>query len=191
MANEVLRKQGDQICFCHLSTFVPTVVDLTQGSYTQVEMDLTSVAKDAAEESDKVDLGARRPPAYCVRAVFEFASGAVAAGDTVSFYWNPSVNVTAGSGNLAELTGADGPFAPTPQTVAEAVAQLQFIGTMILTEIDVTDTPTAQAGLVASAFSPALRYGSLLIVLNSTTGATHSDAIEQHIVFDPIIDEVQ
>jgi hypothetical protein len=66
------------------------------------------------------------------------------------------------------------------------VKQLILIGIGIVTA---QATSTVQV-LYFGRFRPPSRYGSL-IVKNESGAAFHSDDVEMHVVFDPIIDEVQ
>lgn len=47
---------------------------ITEGTPTAVQIDCTSLADDAARQSDKCDLGANRAPGYFCRAAIEFAA---------------------------------------------------------------------------------------------------------------------
>jgi hypothetical protein len=185
MANEVLRKTGDQICFRDVTDFNPTAAnDLTQ-SPTFVQLDLTSVADAAARQSAKFDLGARRAPAYSVMAAFEIAATPTA-GDLIELYWAPSPDATAANGNPGGVSGSDAAYAGYSANLAASVKQLDFIGSFICTAQATGTVQVAKVGV----FSPSERYGSL-IVKNESGAALHSDAVEMHVVFDPIIDEVQ
>lgn len=185
MPNEVLRKTGDQLCFRDSTDFNPAAtVDLTQ-SPTYVQLDLTSLADAAARQSDKVDLGARRAPAYSVMAAFELAATPTA-GDVIELYWAPSPDATAANGNPGGISGSDAAYAGYSANLAASVKQLQYIGSFVCTA---QSTGTVQKALVGI-FSPAERYGTL-VVKNESGAAFHNDAVESHVVLDPIIDEVQ
>lgn len=185
MPNEVLRKTGDQLCFRDSTDFNPTAAnDLTQ-SPTYVQLDLTSVANAAGRQSAKVDLGARRAPAYHVMAAFEIAATPTA-GNLIELYWAPSPDATAANGNPGGVSGSDAAYAGYSANLAASVKQLQFIGAFVCTA---QATGTIQVGVVGT-FSPAERYGTLVVV-NNSGAAMHNDAVEIHVVFDPVIDEVQ
>ena len=53
----------------------------------------------------------------------------------------------------------------------------------------VQTTATVQVAEVGM-FTPSERYGSL-VVKNESAAAFHSDDVESHVVFDPIVPEVQ
>lgn len=177
-------QESTQFLFSLNASFVPTVIDYSRASNTQTELDLTSVAAGAAEQSVKVDLGANRASAYEVMMAVEMASGVVS-GETLDLYWAPSTSATANSGNVASVDGNASGVAPlNPSgsvTDDEFVAQCDYIGSLTLTD-DITTN--VQGGFVG-VFSPSSRYG-LLVVFNNSTGATHSDAVESHVVFNPI-----
>ena len=69
--------------------------------------------------------------------------------------------------------------------LAEGIKQLIYIGSMVMSADATTTVQVAFIGV----FSPPTRYGSL-IVINESGAAHHSDAVESHIVFDPIVDEI-
>lgn len=185
MPNEVLRKVGDQICFRDSTDFSPAAGnDLTQ-SPTNVQLDMTSLADAAARQSDKVDLGARRAPAYSVMAGFEMSATPVA-GDLIELYWAPSPDAQAANANPGGVGGSDAAYAGYSANLAASVKQMQLIGTFVCTT---QVTGTVQIAFVGT-FSPTERYGTL-VVKNESGTAFHSDMVETHVVFDPIIDEVQ
>lgn len=177
-----------QITFRDSTDFGPTAAnDLRHASATdtEVQLDLTSVADGAARQSAKVDLGANRAAAYNVRCAFEMAATPTA-GDVIELYWAPSQHATAGTGNPANVSGADAAYTGYSSNLAASVKQLQFIGVFVCTA---QITATVQVGEVG-VFSPTERYGSL-VVKNESNAAFHSDMVESHIVFDPIVDESQ
>lgn len=191
MANKVLLDEQDgtpkQIVFAdHAADFAPTAAnDLQFGTPTEAQLDLTSLADTAARMSAKVDLGAVRAPRYKVRAAFELAATPVA-GDVIELYWAPSSSATAGTGNAGGVTGADAAYAGYSTNLAASVKQLERIGTFICTTQVSTVVQIAECGY----FVPGTRYGSL-VVKNESAAAFHSDAVESHVVFDPVYEEIQ
>lgn len=195
MVSKILVQEQDgtpkQIVFAdHSNDFSPTAAnDLrisTDGSNeADYDIELASVADDAARQSVKADLGENRALEYSVRAAFEFAATPTA-GETVELYWAPSHKAAAGSGNPANVTGADAAYAGYSANLAASLLQLEFIGAFVVT---VQATATVQVGEVA-VFAPGQRYGSLVVV-NRSGAAFHSDDVESHVVFDPIIPEQQ
>lgn len=190
MASKVLIQEQDgtpvQICFRDVTDFSPTAAnDLRKGSPTLVQFDLTSVADDAFRQSTKVDLGENRAPEYAVRAALEFGATPTA-GEACLLYWAPSSSATAGTGNPGGTSGADSAYTGYSSNAAASAKQLQFIGQF---------TTTAQATTViqiaeVAAFVPTQRYGSL-VMMNASGIVMHTDAVESHVVFDPIIPETQ
>ena len=180
-----------QICFAdHAGDFSPTAANdlriTTDGTFeTDCQLSMASVANLAARQSAKVDLGAKWAESYRVRAALEFAATPVA-GETVEFYWAPSQASTAANGNPGSVSGGDLAYSGYSSNISDAVKQLELIGVMVVTA---QATGTVQVAEV-SIFSPAERYGSL-VVKNESDAAIHSDDIECNIVFDPIIRESQ
>ena len=193
MANKVLILEmdstPDQITFADFAgDFNPTAAnDLRHASAidTEVQLSLATVADGAARQSTKVDLDSLRAREYHVRAAFELAATPTA-GDVIELYWAPSQHTTAANGNAGGASGADGAYVGYAANLDEAVLQLIYIGPFICT-VDTTATvQVAEVGI----FSPPERYGSL-IVKNESAAAFHADDVECHVVFDPIIPEIQ
>jgi len=180
-----------QICFAdHATDFSPAAAtDLritTDGSFElDVQLDLTSLADAAGRQSTKVDLGENRAQAYHVRAAFELAATPTA-GDVIELYWAASQSATAGNGNPANVTGADSAYAGYSANLAASVKQLIWIGNFVCTAQVTGTVQVAEVGI----FVPPERYGTL-VVKNESAAAIHSDAVECHVVFDPILPEVQ
>ena len=195
MVSKLLVQEQDgtpkQIVFAdHANDFNPTAAnDLrisTDGSNeADYDIELASVADDAARQSVKADLGENRALEYSVRAAMEFAATPVA-GQTVELYWAPSLKAAAGIANPANVTGADAAYAGYSANLDDSLLQLEFIGAFVVTA---QATATVQVADVA-VFAPSQRYGSLVVV-DQSGAAFHSDDIESHVVFDPIIPESQ
>ncbi len=189
MANEVLTKVGTQLIFAnHDDDFVGGAAgtSLEQAGATDVQIDLTGIADGAAWQSAKADLTATRAREFSVMAALEFAAGPDVGG-SVEMWWAPSPDATAGNGNPGGVAGADLAWTGTAAGAAlTSVVQLQFIGAFAC-ELDLTGT--VQVAYVGT-FAPAERYGTL-VVFNKSGQAFHSDAVEIHIVFNPIIPEIQ
>lgn len=190
MANKILTTEMDgtpeQISFAdHAGDFSPNVLSNLQFSTpTTCQISLASVADTAARQSAKVDLGANRAQAYKVRAAFEL--NAPTAGDVIELYWAPSPSVTGTYANAANVVGSDSAYAGYSSNLAASVRQLDFIGNFVCTA---QVTGTVQVAEI-SMFIPTERYGSL-IVKNESNSAFASDDVEIHVVFDPIVPEVQ
>lgn len=141
---------------------------------------LTSVANNAARQSDKLDLGAVRGVAYNVSADFEMAATPTA-GAVIELWWAPSSSGTAGTDNPGGVSGADGSYAGYSSNLAASVVQLQFIGNFICTA---QATATVQKAFVG-VLCPTMRYGTL-VVYNKSGAAFHSSATNIQIVLTPI-----
>jgi hypothetical protein len=188
MGNQIKRTVGTPICFAAFSdTFSPTTAnDLRQGwtSTGQVDIALALTPDEGARQSDKCDLGEQRAPAYAVKAVFDFGNPPTS-GEYVECYWGPSTVGTAGNGNVAGLTGASGEYTPygSDANFAYAAQQMDFVGNFVIAL-----SSGVQVGSVGT-FSPSSRYGSL--VVRNKSEVTLGDNVETHVLFEPILDEVE
>ena len=193
MANKFLVTEIDgtppSITFADVGTdFSPTTAnDLRHASAvdTECQLSLASVADGAARQSAKVDLSADRAEYYHVRCAFELAATPTA-GDIIELYWAPSQHATAANGNPGAVSGSDAAYSGYSSSLAASVKQLIFIGAFICTAQATTTVQVGEVGI----FSPPERYGSL-VVKNESGAAFHSDDVESHVVFDPIIPESQ
>lgn len=189
MANEILLKTGTpQISFAdHATDFAPAAANsLEQGTPTDVELDLASVANNAARQSAKFDLGATRSARYNIIAALEFASSGLTNGTIVEFWIGWSPDATAANGNPGGLSGSDAAYAGYSSNLDASVKHLDRVGTMIVTVQATGTVQISQCGM----FVPRERYG-ILVVLQRSGASMHSDDVETHIVFDPITDESQ
>lgn len=192
MANNVLVVEGTQILFADIGTDFSTLAPATAnrslvvGSPQTVQLDMTSVANAAGRQSTKLDLGATRAPRYSVDGAFEL-SATPTSGGTIDLYWAPSPASGTAVGNPGNISGSD---AAAPGggigTLSELILQCQYIGSFVTSDDATTAVQSGHIGV----FSPADRYGCLIVV-NNSGAAFHSDAAETHIVFNPIIDQVQ
>lgn len=191
MVNKILITEMDstpeQICFAdHAGDFSPTAANNLQFSTpTTCQLSLASVADGAARQSAQVDLGANRAQAYKVRAAFEMAATPTT-GDVIELYWAPSNSSTAATGNAGGVSGSDAAYAGYSSNLGESVKQLDQIAPFICTVQVTTTVQIAEIGVLI----PTERYGSL-VVKNESAAAFHSDDVECHVVFDPIVPEIQ
>ena len=192
MANEYLVKDASatflQLLFAdHGTDFgaAPATAanSLIIGTPLDVQVVLTNVAASGgARHSAKTDLGGSPyPPAYKIMACLEFET-APADGGKAYFYWAPSPNSTAATGNPGGITGSDAAYTDTTGNLG----QLQYIGPLSLRN------NVINIGYVGT-FQPKHRYGSLLIVNQGSAGLrTSATAMDEtHIVMTPIIPELQ
>jgi hypothetical protein len=191
MPNKILLDEQNgtpkQIVFRDVTDFAPTAAnDLRIGTPTLVQLDLTSVADNGYRQSTKVDLGAVRAPAYAVRAALEIAATPVA-GEPVYVWWAPSPSATAGTANAAAVSGADSAYTGYSSNADAAIKQLTA---MCIGVVTAQATATVQVLEFAGQIYPTERYGSL-VFQNQSGAALFTDAVEMHIVLDPIYEEVQ
>lgn len=188
MPNEVLRKAGDVFLFAD-STVNPAAANILASTRTLVQFDPAGLVTGGMVQSNKVDLGARRAPAYAVTMCLEMPSTAPVAGVPIELYWAPSPSGTAGTANPGGIAGASGTYVGgTGGTDDGGVKQLQFIGQMACQNI-ASATYAYQTAFIGT-FSPVHRYGTL--VLHNASGYTLSATkTNNQVLFEPVIDEVQ
>lgn len=152
----------------------PTVVDLS--------MDLAAedgLADGEARNSDQVDIGGAGgiiPVTLTFSAALEYFA-AISAGGAVDFYWSGSNHSGVGTGNPGKPDGVDGLYAGDGAgTVAESVLQMDFIGSLIT-----TDLQGVQQAIIGT-ISPKHRYGQLIVVNDSGTTICGTDDIETSIL---------
>ena len=148
---------------------------------------LSAVADAAGRQSTKVDLGAVRATSYAVFGCVDFTGETPTAGEVIDYYWLPSTHATAANGNVAGNSGVDA-AAPGGAlgsiTLAEFKKMAQRIGSLVI-----HDGAVVQNGYVGK-FSPAERYGQLLVI-NESGDAFEADDVEMHQVMNPLVDEIQ
>ena len=153
------------------------------------QIDLTSLAIDAARAGAKADLGDVRPRKYLVVVGIEFVA-APTEGGLIEVYWAGSPSSTAANANPAESSGSPGTdeayTGTTGSTLAESLEQLQFVGAMIVTN-DIQ--PHVKLGVIG-VLEVIPRHG-FPIVLNSSDQAIDSDATQMYIALIPMQDEIQ
>jgi hypothetical protein len=181
----------EQIVFAdHATDFSPTAANdlrvTTDGSNElDVQLDLTSLADGAARQSAKFDLGSKWAEKYLMRAAFEMAATPTA-GNSIGLYFGWSQASAAATANTAALTGSDAAYSGYSSNLAASVKQLD--GPYLFT-CTAQATGTIQVGVIGILYPPS-RYG-IVVVKNDSNAAFHSDAVESHIVLDPIVREFQ
>lgn len=194
MANEILVKTGSQFRFCITGSFSPADNghNFTIGTPTDVAITLASLPDQESRLSAKVDLGATRPRVYEVLAAIDFTGESPDSDGHIDLHWLPSVSGTAATGNVMGTDGTDADAdsgtnygaTDTGLLLTELIPKCQFIGSL-----QCHSYGGVQNGFVAL-FSPSSRYGQLLVV-NNSGDVVEDDDVENHIVFNEIIDEVQ
>ncbi len=188
--NQVLIKDAasatpKQISFAIHASYSPGTDQVIEiGTPTEVELDLLDLLDTAAEQSAIADLGAVRAKSYVVTCCIEYAVAAPTTGTLVEFYWAATGQSAAAVGNPGYTTGAVGAYTGTPATLAEGIAQLKFLGELVVSadiEFQIADI---------GVFSPTHRYGMLIV--KNETGQTicDTDIIESAVVLTPIVDDI-
>lgn len=168
----------------HADDFNPTAVNnLEPGTATNVQMEFTGLADNAAVNGTKFDLGANFARRYALWFAFEGAATPTTA-TPVNFRVSGSTNSTAANANAGYVDGVDGAYTGTPATLAEGLAQLEFVGALIASADAATTIQIQKVGV----YVPTSRYGSL-VCENLTGAAFHSDGIEMHAYLEPLMDE--
>ncbi len=186
--NAVKEKTGVQYIFGdHGADYAPATANLLEQASADLTggLDTTSVADAAARESDQIDLTATRAREYTLKAVVEMAATPTT-GERIDFYWNASPDPTVGDANMGYCTGVDSAYAGGVATLAEGLAQLQFIGSIICS----ADATTTMQIMPVGTFVPEERYGSLVVV-NESGAAFHSDAVETHFSLTEVLPDIQ
>lgn len=179
MANEILVKTGTPVCWADTTDYSSTGSGITRTH----QLDLTSLANNAAREGAKADLGATRSARYAVVVGFEL-NVAPTAGNVIEVWWSNSFSSTAGTGNTGGAVGSDQAYKAAEED--EWKKQLMPIGDLIVT----ADASTTVQRQCVGFFSPPDRYG-MPIVINKSGQAFFSDAVEMYVALIPLIDEVQ
>ena len=182
MATESLAKTGTATVWADTTDYDNTVSGLARTH----QIDLTSVVAGEARQGAKADLGATRAAKYNVLVAFEIASAA-ASNELIDVYlaWSPSS--TAGNANPGGCTGADADYdGTTGDSLADSLLQLDFVGSLHTTADNTTVVQYEKIGEIYATG----RYVSVVVV-NNSTGALVSDAVEMYIALEPIIDEFQ
>ncbi len=180
MANEVLVKHGTPTVWANSGDY-----SSVGSNYTRThQINLTSVANNAAREGEKADLGATRAASYTCRVGFEL-DVAPTAGSEIDVFWSASRYVAAISGNDGGGSGVDGAYRAGEE--AEWSRQLLYVGSLVVTA---DAAPIVQRQTINTQFMPPTRYG-FPIVYNRAGQAFEGDAVEMYVALDPNIDEIQ
>lgn len=178
-------ESGTQIAFGVSGSFSPADAgtDWTGGGSITDVLTLSGLADGAGRQSDKVDLGALRAPAYTVLGCVDYTGETPTAGNLIEYYWLPSTSGTQGTGNVAGNSGAD---AAAPGGAIGSITLAEFIdmGAIFIGSLVVSDDAAVQNGFVG-VFGPPTRYGQLLVV-NNGGDAFEADDVEMHQVLVPV-----
>ena len=189
-SNQVLVKDAAaatprQVSFATHASYVAATDNVIEiGTPIEVEMSLLDLADGAAVQSTKADFGAVRAARYVVTCCIEYQVAAPTTGTLIEFYWAASGQSAAGVGNPGYASGADGAYSGGDATLAEGVAQLAFIGSLVVSadiEFQIADI---------GVFSLTHRYGSLIVKNETGQKIADTDIIETAVVFTPIVDDI-
>lgn len=193
MPNKILNTPMDdtpaQISFANFAgDFSPTAAnDLRAGTDTEVELVLLNLTDTLAVQSAKADLGAKFAERYSVTACLEMQIAAASSAGAVEFYWNASPSATAATANMGAASGSAAAYSGYSSDLTVAVRQLIFIGVAVLTDDGVD---SVQICFVGDLYPPH-RYGSLIVKNECGQTICDTDDIEAHVVFNPVVPEVQ
>lgn len=152
------------------------------------QINLTSVGAGAARQGVKKDLGLKRFGQYKVCVAIEIVSGALSLED-VKIYWAGSPSATAGNANPGGTSGADAAYTGTAgDSLLDSLAQLQFIGALVTTSDNTTVVQYQTIGILRG--DAIHRYG-MPVLVNNSTGALMTDAVEMYIALIPIAPDIQ
>lgn len=171
LPDSFLMTSGNPIIFAN-TTYNPTAVN-NLGTRTN-QINLTSLANNAARQSDKIDLGQYRSPIYSVISNLDFLTPPQTG--VVEFWWGPSVSSVSGECNPGKLTGVDSAYTGygTTQThLDNSIKQLQYIGDFPCYP---QASPSGQTAYVGELI-PTHRYGSLVVYNKS--GAAMASGVAQ------------
>ncbi len=152
------------------------------GSPTDVQMNVSVIAAAAAWESAKTGTlahtGTAWPQSWILGAVME-STATPAAGGTFDFYWNPSPNSTAGTGNSGEASGTDAAIVITQLTALIRIGSLVVRNNVI--------NKDSRIGWLRMPYL----YGSLIMVNNTSVAmVADGDADECYAVLTPVIPDL-
>ncbi len=184
MANKILVGMGTSIVWADTTDYGGSPLTRTS------QIDLTSIAAAAARQGAKVDMDTggvtdrfARRFGVTLRVEFDVAP---ADGGSVDLYWAASLSGTAGTANPGGTDGTDSAYTGTAgSTLAESLLQLQFIGSLMVTN-DAATVVQQQAFIVEIP----TQYG-MPVLVNNGSQAFEGDAIEMSISFTPLEDEIQ
>jgi hypothetical protein len=152
------------------------------------QIDLTSLANNAARQGDKQDMSGLRDTDWIVMVAIEF-DVAPASGAEVKFYWANSPHGTAENANPGGCSGNDSAYNGTGgDSIEDSLEQLDFIGALVCTNDAATTVQYQKIGIIKGAEIE--RYG-IPVVLNKSGQAFEGDAVEMYIALVPMTNEIQ
>ena len=174
---------GTQIVLAQTTDYSPS-----QGQPARTdELNLENLAVGSYRQSAKFDFTANVNQWYSVVAFVEWFT-APTAGGNVDFWIGYSSSVTAANDNPGNLSGSDAAYngyGAAAADAAEAVLQLDFIGSLVCTA-DV-DIQHANLGWIR----PRQRYGMIVAYNNSSIALAATDAADTAVVLTPLVTTIQ
>lgn len=174
--------QGTAIVWADATDYSSTVSGLVRTD----QIDLTSLSSGAARQGAKHDFGITRDTSYKVVAAIEIASGAVS-GEVIDFYHAGSPIITAANANPGGTSGADAAYTGTAgDSLIDSLKQLDYIGSLVTTSDNTTVVQYQDIGVLES-----IQQFGMPVVVNNSTGALMTDAVEMYIAYLPQNPDIQ
>lgn len=148
-----------------------------KGSGGDYAMTFASITNGNGRQGAKGDLGANRARLWSLTIDWAAGSAVTAPNQPVDVYWSASSSGTAGTGNTGGASGTDATFNTTP---SEYAAQLQYVGSIQLSNNGGTGVQRQ-----TFVFSPPKRYGQPVAVNSSGQTASATEGNFQ-IVLEPM-----
>ncbi len=152
-------------------------------------LNLASLAANAARQADKADLGDHRPGGYVVKAAVRMVATPTAGGP-IEYYWSSSPVAglnTANTGGVS-VSGYDAAWNPggaAEADIDEWKQQLSFVGVLPVA----ADGEIDQVKVINSYFTPPERYGQF-IIKNDASTAVSASVSGVYVALIPVIDEI-
>lgn len=178
MPNEILQKTGTPLVWANGSDYSPT----NSGFSRTHQLDLTSLANNAARQGTKADLGATRARQFAVVAGLQ-VNAAATAGTVIEIWWSSSTSGNAGTGNTGGAGGSDAAYKTAKED--EWKQQLQYLGALVLTNDGGINVQYQCVGY----FTAPDRYG-MPVIVNKSGQALKNSGVEQFVALVPLVDEV-
>lgn len=182
MATEILQKIGTPIVWADETDYDAG----TDKPARTAQIDLTSLANNAARQGDKADLGAVHAGLYAIEVDLEF-DVVPTVGNVVEVYLAWSDAATAGDRNPGGVSGADGAYTGLNSNISASVKQLD--GPFLFICSAGASAPDDQR-MTVGVVQPKGRYVTP-VVYNTSGQALEGDAVEMYIALKPIVPEAQ
>ena len=186
MAQITTATSGTPFCWAQTAQYDSTRTGITKTH----NLNLASLAANAARQADKADLGISRPGGYVVKVGARLVATPTAGGP-IEYYWSSSPSPTAGLANTGgtSVTGADAAWSPggaAEADIDEWKQQLSFVGVLPVA----ADGEIDQVKVINSYFVPPERYGQFVVKNDASTNFSASVS-GVYIAMIPVTDEIQ